>query len=61
VAIIAIARHAIDLDLKHLDPMQLIGLGALLIALAAGYFFFRKATGIAMQQTPGESPAADKP
>ena len=47
VAIIAIARHAIDLDLAHLDPMQLVGLSALLIALSLGYYLFKKASAIA--------------
>jgi uncharacterized membrane protein (DUF373 family) len=43
VAIIAIARHTIDLDLRNLEGIQLVGLGVLLIALAVGYYFFRKA------------------
>jgi uncharacterized membrane protein (DUF373 family) len=53
VAIIAIARHAIDLDLAHLDPMQLVGLAALLVALSLGYYFFKRAAAIA-------SPPADR-
>jgi len=49
----AITRHAIDLDLAHLDPMQLVGLAALLVALSLGYYFFKRAAAIA-------SPAADR-
>jgi uncharacterized membrane protein (DUF373 family) len=51
VAIIGIARHAIDLDLEHLDPLQIIGLSALLIALSLGYYFFRKAGALPQAST----------
>ena len=53
VAIIAIARHAIDLTSPTLDPMQLVGLAALLVALSLGYYFFKRAAAIA-------SPPADR-
>jgi len=43
VAMIAIARHAIDVDYKTASPLAMIGTGAIIIALAAGYYFFKKA------------------
>lgn len=46
VAIIAIARHSIDLDLAHLEAAQLVGMGVLVVALAIGYYFFRKAAAL---------------
>lgn len=42
VAIIAIARKVIILDLKVLDGMTLIGLAALLAALAFGYVYIKR-------------------
>ncbi len=43
VAMIAIARHAIDVDYKTVNPLAMVGTGAIIIALAAGYYFFKKA------------------
>jgi uncharacterized membrane protein (DUF373 family) len=45
VAMIAIARHAIDLDLKNLEPLAMVGMGIMILALTVGYFYFRKAVG----------------
>jgi uncharacterized membrane protein (DUF373 family) len=44
VAMIAIARHAIDLDIERVSPMTIISMGAMVLALALSYFYFRKAT-----------------
>lgn len=44
VAMIAIARHAVDLDLEHTQPMLLVGMGAIVFALAASYYLYRKVT-----------------
>jgi uncharacterized membrane protein (DUF373 family) len=44
VAMIAIARHVIDMDLMHSPPLSLIGTGIIVIALAAGYYYFKKAS-----------------
>jgi len=44
VAMIAIARHAIDVDYKVVPPLAMIGMGSIIIALAVGFFFFRKAS-----------------
>lgn len=42
VAIIAIARKVIILDVKNLPPLTLIGIGAVTICLCAGYYLLRK-------------------
>ena len=41
VAVIAVSRHSIQLDFEHTDGFVLIGIGALVISLTAGYFFVR--------------------
>lgn len=43
VAIIAIARKVIILDLKEIQGLTLIGLAALLAALVAGFVYIKKA------------------
>lgn len=43
VAMIAIARHAIDVDYKTVAPLSMVGIGTVIIALAVGYFYFKKA------------------
>jgi uncharacterized membrane protein (DUF373 family) len=42
VAIIAVARHTIDLDFEKADPLLLIGIGVMLLSLSLGYYFFRR-------------------
>jgi len=42
VAIIAIARKVIILDLKELNGMMLVGLASLLAALAFGYVYIKR-------------------
>ena len=49
-ALIAVARKAITLDLKQLAPGVALGLAALLLALAAGYFLLKRA-GVASTST----------
>ena len=44
VAMIAIARHAVDLDLERTAPMLLVGMGAIVLALAASYYLYRRVT-----------------
>jgi uncharacterized membrane protein (DUF373 family) len=46
VALIAVARHAIDLNFEHIEPLNVVGLGVVIIALAAGYFLFRRALAV---------------
>ena len=43
VAMIAIARKAIVMDLHELEGIKLIGLAATIIALAGGYFLVKRA------------------
>ena len=43
VAMIAIARKVITLDVKDLPAMTLVGIAAIIVALAAAKLFFRKA------------------
>ena len=43
VAMIAIARKVILLDVKHMDAPVLYGIAAIILALAAGFFFLRLA------------------
>lgn len=45
VAIIAIARKVIVLDVKTVAPLSLIGIAAIVIALSVGYFALKKAMG----------------
>jgi uncharacterized membrane protein (DUF373 family) len=42
VAIIAIARKVIILDLKKIDGLSLIGIATIILALTAGYFLMKK-------------------
>ena len=44
VALIAIARHVIELDLKAAPPLNLIGTGVIIFALAIGYYYFSRTT-----------------
>ena len=52
VAMIAIARHAIDVDFNNVPPLEMIGIGAIIIALAVGYFYFKKAGVLGPQKEP---------
>lgn len=42
VAIIAIARKVIILDVKELDGLKLIGIGVIIFALAGGYVYIKR-------------------
>lgn len=43
-AIIAIARHTIDLGIESANPTMLVGIGLILLALSVGYYYFRRAS-----------------
>jgi uncharacterized membrane protein (DUF373 family) len=43
VAMIAIARKVIILEVKDLDPLVLIGIAGIILALALGYYFVKQA------------------
>ena len=49
VAIIAVARKVILLDYHGVDALTIIGLGLLVIALAASYFLMRKTSTVGEQ------------
>lgn len=42
VAIIAIARKVIILDIKEVSSLTLVGIGAIIIALSIGYYLIRR-------------------
>jgi uncharacterized membrane protein (DUF373 family) len=42
VAMIALGRHVILLDVEHLDALQLLGISALALALTTGYFLVKR-------------------
>jgi len=42
VAMIAISRKVIILDLKYISPGILYGIAAIILALSAGYFFIKR-------------------
>ena len=42
---IAVSRHIIQLDFEHTGGLELIGIGVLVIALAAGYFLVKRNLG----------------
>ena len=42
VAIIAIARKVIILDLKEVDSLSLMGIASIIVALTVGYFLMRR-------------------
>jgi uncharacterized membrane protein (DUF373 family) len=43
VAMIAIARKVIILEVHDLDPLALIGIAGIILALALGYYFVKRA------------------
>ncbi|UCG13571.1 MAG: phosphate-starvation-inducible PsiE family protein [Deltaproteobacteria bacterium] len=43
VAIVAITRKVIILDLYKLPPISLLGIAAIILALTVGYYFLKKA------------------
>ena len=45
VSLIAVARHVIQVDYAHLTGLQLVGIGALILSLAGGYFLVARAHG----------------
>jgi uncharacterized membrane protein (DUF373 family) len=45
VALIAISRHIMLIDLEHTEGATLLGVAALVLALAIGYALVRRRTG----------------
>ena len=50
VALIAIARHVIDMDLKTSPPLNLIGTGVIIFVLAIGYFYFKRSSALEKEE-----------
>jgi uncharacterized membrane protein (DUF373 family) len=48
VAMIAIARKVIILEVRDLEPLRLVGIASIILALAAGYYFVK----LAMHKPP---------
>ena len=46
VAMIAIARKIIVLELSELDPVTLLGMAAIILALTGGYYFIKRAYNV---------------
>ncbi len=42
ISIIAIARHVVQMDYHHVDPLMLIGIASMLAVLLSGYLFMIK-------------------
>jgi uncharacterized membrane protein (DUF373 family) len=55
VAMIAAGRHTIQLDYHQTDGVTLLGFGALVLALAAGYALVRSPRGATSGGTPAPS------
>jgi uncharacterized membrane protein (DUF373 family) len=45
VALIAVARHTLEIDLAETTPGAMLGTGAVIVALAVAYFLFRRSAG----------------
>lgn len=43
VSLIAVGRHIIQVDYEHVDGMELLGMAALILSLAGGYFIISRA------------------
>ncbi len=46
VSLIAVGRHVIQVDYEHLTGMQLVGIGALILSLAGGYFLIARSPSL---------------
>jgi uncharacterized membrane protein (DUF373 family) len=42
VALIAISRKVITLDVKEYEPLTLLGIAALIVTIAIAYYFIKK-------------------
>ncbi|WP_397452776.1 phosphate-starvation-inducible PsiE family protein [Pseudomonas sp. NA-150] len=56
VAIIAVGRHVINLDVEHMTGSSLVGVAAVVLALAGGYFLVRGKTAALGDQSPRSDP-----
>ena len=49
VAIIAISRKVIILDVKELSGLALVGIAAIILALSVGYFLIKRKNAVAKE------------
>jgi len=54
VAIIAVSRKIIIIDYESISPETVLSIAALMIALSAGYFLLKRATGPSRSEESGE-------
>jgi uncharacterized membrane protein (DUF373 family) len=59
VAIIAVGRQIIQVDLEHTSPSVLLGLAAVILSLAMGYFLIRKTQSAIMGSSSAGSITRD--
>ncbi|HEU6444439.1 MAG TPA: phosphate-starvation-inducible PsiE family protein, partial [Gaiellaceae bacterium] len=57
VAIIAIARKVIVIDLEKTEPLTVVGIGVVIVALTVGYFLLRRTRRLEAASAPGEAEA----
>jgi len=60
VAMIAIARHVIDMELATVPALNLVGTGVIIFALAVGYYYFKKGSPINEAKLHGPEPTNDR-
>jgi uncharacterized membrane protein (DUF373 family) len=58
VAIIAVGRKVITLDVKDLAPMTLLGIGVIILTLAVAYYIVRWDTRLHPTSSSGAGPAS---
>ena len=56
VALIAVARKVITLDVAHTSSLALVGIGSIILSLGIGYFLIKKAHSPAGRRTAGDGP-----
>lgn len=56
VAIIAVARKVITLDLKDITDFKLVGIAALIVALTGGLYFLKRCDACMISSRTGEEP-----
>ena len=56
LALIAISRKVILLDPSKTDPLELFGIGIIVLGLAGAYFMLKKAGGVSLITPAGQEP-----
>ena len=58
VGIIAVTRKLLLEDMTHVEPLQELAVGGVILALSIGYFLVSKATGIDGKESSSNAPSA---